>query len=244
MTPTTIALEAAGVLSPAAFGAPERWQLRPTTLTLRERRVALVGANGQGKTTLLRAIARLTPATHGRILLDGEDTARDEAALRRRLGYLFADTSAQLIMPTVREDVELSLRQRGLGKRERRAAAEALLHDAGLGHLIDRSVFELSGGERQRIALLGVLAVQPSVLLADEPTAALDLVHRHGVSSMLLGADVTLVVATHDLALAQECERALWIHGGEVVADGDPADVVRSYVDAAEARAPWPEHAP
>ncbi|WP_199712599.1 energy-coupling factor ABC transporter ATP-binding protein [Galactobacter caseinivorans] len=240
MTYPSLVLEAATVTVAASPGVQARTLLHPTDVTLRERRIALIGANGQGKTTLMRALAHLSPLHGGRVLVDGIDPALDAAGVRQRLGFLFADTAAQLIMPTVVEDVELSLRRRAMNRKERRAAALALLEAQELGHLAERSVFDLSGGERQLVALTGVLATEPSWVLADEPTAALDLVNRHRVVRALTHAPARLLVATHDLELASTCERALWVHDGQVVADGDPAELIAAYIAAAEGKTPWP----
>ena len=132
-------------------------------------------------------------------------------------------------MPTVVEDVALSLRRRHQDKRERRAAALEALGRFGLADLADRSVHALSGGQRQLLALAGVLATDPDVLVADEPTTLLDLRNTREVADLLFALPQQLVLVTHDLALAQRCDRALLVDDGRVVADGPPADVVDTY---------------
>lgn len=221
-----------------------RTTLEPTTLDLPERRIALVGSNGQGKTTLLRAIAGLQDLAGGSICVDGHHVGTALQAVRATLGFLFADPAAQLIMPTVTEDIQLSLRRLGLNRRHRRDRAAELLDEAGLAHLRERSVHALSGGERQLVALTGLLAVNPSVILADEPTSALDLVNRAQVVKELMEVPARLIVATHDLELARACDRVLWVHAGQVVADGAPGPTVDAYVAAAEGREAWPGSTP
>jgi len=203
--------------------------LGPTTLTLTEQRIALVGANGSGKSTLARLLNGLVEPSTGRVVVDGLDVARDGAAVRRRVAFCFTDPAAQLVMPTVAEDVALSLRRQHPDRRERRTAALAVLVRYGLAELADRSVHTLSGGQRQLLALAGVLATGPDVLVADEPTTLLDLRNTREVADLLFALPQQLVLVTHDLALAERCERALLVETGRVVADGSPAEVVATY---------------
>ena len=145
-----------------------RLRSRPATATsassrrprssLDERRVALIGANGSGKSTLARLVNGLVEATTGRVLVDGLDPSRDGREVRRRVGFVFTDPAAQLVMPTAAEDVALSLR-RTLATRPNAGGLPSTCSDeAGLGGLGDRSVHALSGGQRQLLALAGVLA--------------------------------------------------------------------------------------
>ena len=207
--------------------------LHPTSLALTERRVALVGPNGSGKSTLARLLNGLVTASTGRVLVDGLDVARHGREVRRRVGFVFTDPAAQLVMPTAVEDVALSLRRTHRDKGVRRQAALQVLADAGLDGLGDRSVHGLSGGQRQLLALAGVLATGPSLLVADEPTTLLDLGNSRRVGDLLLGLPQQLVLVTHDLDLAARCDRALLITDGRVVADGPAPDVVAHYRDVA-----------
>lgn len=210
--------------------------LQPTTLTLTERRVALVGPNGSGKSTLARLLNGLVEATSGRVLVNGKDVAKHGREVRQEVAFAFTDPAAQLVMPTVIEDVALSLRHRHRGKDARTAAALAVLEQYGLAALAHRSVHALSGGQRQLLAIAGVLATEPRILVADEPTTLLDLVNSRRIADLLLGLDQMLVLATHDLDLAQRCDRALLIVDGAVVADGEPAAVVEHYRAVAGSR--------
>lgn len=199
------------------------------TLTLAERRIAVIGANGSGKSTLLRLLNGLVVPTSGHVVVDGLDTTRDGAAVRRRVGFVFTDPLAQLVMPTPIEDVALSLR-RTLPRAARRGRAAELLASYGLGHVQHSSVYDLSGGERQLVALVSVLAVEPSVVVADEPTTLLDLRNRNRIRDQLAGLDQQLVIATHDLELAADADRVLVIDDGRVVADGPPETAISTYV--------------
>ena len=203
--------------------------LQETSLDLTEQRVALIGPNGSGKSTIARLVNGLVPATTGRVEVDGLDVAEQGRDVRRRVGFVFTDPAAQLVMPTAREDVALSLRRTHPGKAERLAAADQVLADFGLAGFGDRSVHALSGGEGQLLALAGVLATGPSVLVADEPTTLLDLGNSRRVADLLLGLPQQVVVVTHDLELAERCDRALLVRRGRVERDGDPAEVVAHY---------------
>lgn len=207
----------------------DRLVLHETSLSLTEQRIALVGPNGSGKSTLARLLNGLVTPTTGRVLVDGLDVARSGREVRRRVGFVFTDPAAQLVMPTAREDVALSLRRTHRDKDARLAAVDAVLADFGLAGFGDRSVHGLSGGERQLLALAGVLATGPSVLVADEPTTLLDLGNSRRIGDLLLSLPQQLVLVTHDLELASRCDRALLVRHGRVEHDGVADDVVSRY---------------
>lgn len=207
----------------------ERRILHETSLDLTEHRIALVGPNGSGKSTIARLLNGLVRATTGRVLVEGLDVAHDGREVRRRVGFVFTDPAAQLVMPTAREDVALSLRRTHPDKAERLAAADRVLSDFGLGGFGDRSVHGLSGGEGQLLALAGVLATEPSILVADEPTTLLDLGNSRRIGDLLLGLGQQVVVVTHDLDLAARCDRVLLVRDGRVERDGDPLAVLDHY---------------
>ncbi|WP_435742630.1 energy-coupling factor ABC transporter ATP-binding protein [Nocardioides sp. SYSU DS0663] len=229
-----IELDAAEVVVPVAgdAGVAERTVLAPTTLHLTERRVGLVGANGSGKSTLARLLNGLVTPTSGTVRIDGLDVARHGAAVRRRVAFSFTDPSAQLVMPTCVEDVELSLRRHERDADRRRRRALAVLDRYGLREHADVSVHALSGGQKQLLALAGVLATDPDVLVADEPTTLLDLANTRRVGDLLLGLEQQLVLVTHDLELARRCDRVLVVDGGRVVFDGDAEAAVDHYVSS------------
>jgi biotin transport system ATP-binding protein len=133
-------------------------------------------------------------------------------------------------MPTCVEDVELSLRRTVRDRSERRARAVEVLGRFGLAGREEQSVHTLSGGQRQLLALAGVLATDPDVLVADEPTTLLDLRNTRLVADLLLGLPQQLVLVTHDLDLAARCDRGLVVDDGAVVFDGPAAAAVDAYV--------------
>ncbi len=232
MVPAAIELDGAGVRV-GVPGSSRRWHeiLAPTTFTLTERRVCVIGANGSGKSTLARLLNGLVLPTTGRVIVDGLDTAVDGAAVRRRVAFAFTDPEAQLVMPTAGEDVALSLRRLGLPRADRDARVAQVLDTYGLTDLADVSVHALSGGQRQLLALAGVLATEPEVLVCDEPTTLLDLRNRQAVVSLLDRLRQRIVLVTHDLALAARTERVLVLDGGAVVHDGPGEPAVAFYRD-------------
>lgn len=203
--------------------------LQDVTLELTEQRIGVIGANGSGKSTLLRMINGLVQPTSGTVSVDGADTVRAVRAVRRQVGFVFTDPLSQLVMPTGREDVELSLRRPVRNGAERRRLAEAALECLGLLPLADQSIYELSGGERQLMALAAVLAVNPAVLVLDEPSTLLDLRNRELLRRTLSGLDQQIVMSTHDLDLALEMDRVLVVEAGRVMFDGGPAAAVDAY---------------
>ena len=170
-------------------------------------RVALVGPNGSGKTTLLSVLAGCVDYT-GDVTVEGEvPKGRTLRNVRRRLGVLFENPDDQFLFPTVREDVGYALR--GLPHEEMERRVDTLLAALGLP-TANRPIASLSRGQRQRVALAGVLAAEPGLLLLDEPTAALDEAEKRRLVDVLRATPATLLVATHDRAFAAAlCPRTL-----------------------------------
>lgn len=215
-------------------GEPERQLLRDITLDLGEHRIAVIGANGSGKSTLLRLLNGLRPPTSGTVALDDIDSVRDARTLRHVVAFVFSDPLAQLLMSTPIEDVELSLRRKITNAKQRQAAALALLEERGLADLAHQSIYDLSGGERQLVALTSVLAVDPRVVVADEPTTLLDLRNTAMLRRTFADLPQQLIFSTHDLDMVHDAERVLAIHDGTVAADGEPDEVVAWYRRAME----------
>lgn len=193
-------------------------------------RTAILGLNGTGKSTLLGLLNGIVQPSHGTVKLGSLDVSQDPQAARKAVGMLFANPDSQLIMPTVLEDLDLSLRRnRSLSRSQRQDQARKLLAAQGLSDKIHQSIFSLSGGEKQLVALTGLLAVEPQVLLLDEPTTLLDLRNRARFIRLLSELEQMLVISTHDLDLARTCHEAVIIHDGQLVYHGDAQDTVEHY---------------
>ncbi|WP_246490403.1 energy-coupling factor ABC transporter ATP-binding protein [Brevibacterium oceani] len=221
-----------GVLDEGPDGEVVRPILQDVGFTLTEDIVAVIGANGSGKSTLLQLVNGLVTANAGQVLIDGLDPYREPAKVRSRVGFVFTDPAAQLVMPTPIEDIELSLRK-SVPKGRRRAAALVVLDELGIADLAERSVYELSGGQRQLVALAAVLAVDPQILVLDEPTTLLDLRNRERLRvhlrELVARRGMRIVLTTHDLDFAQIAQRALVVEDGRIVADATPAEAVETY---------------
>ncbi|MBG6218318.1 biotin transport system ATP-binding protein [Arthrobacter sp. CAN_A6] len=207
----------------------QRTLLQDLTLSLPERRIAIIGANGSGKSTLLKLINGLVLPSSGSVTSAGLDTRQRGRDVRRRVGFIFTDPLSQLVMPTGREDVELSLRSRIKRPEERRSAAQAVLERFGIADLADRSIYDLSGGERQLLAIAVVAAVEPLILVADEPTTLLDLRNEHRIRDTLRDVAAQLIFTTHNLSFALDSDRCLVIDSGRIAFDGPPVDAVAFY---------------
>ena len=203
--------------------------LQDISLDLTERRIGVIGANGSGKSTLLRLLNGLVVPSEGTVVVHGGDSVADVRRVRGNVGFVFTDPLSQLVMPTGREDVELSLRRSIKNSKERAARAETVLDRFGLLHLADQSIYELSGGERQLLALAAVLAVDPAVLVLDEPSTLLDLRNRELLRRTVAELEQQVVMSTHDLDLALDMDRVLVVESGRIVFDGDAAEGVARY---------------
>lgn len=184
---------------------------------------AIMGPSGSGKSTLMSLIGCLDVPTEGRILIDGEDTSgmdEDELAYirNRKIGFVFQHFS---LLPKLNalDNAALPLLYAGVGQRERRERAADMLERVGLKDRMRHRPSELSGGQKQRVAIARALVNDPSILLADEPTGALDSVTGHEVMELfhrLNEEGHTIVFVTHDRSLAEECGRIVPIRDGRV----------------------------
>ncbi|MFI5533042.1 ABC transporter ATP-binding protein [Kitasatospora sp. NPDC051853] len=188
--------------------------------------LAVVGPSGSGKSTLLALLGSLDRPGSGRLRFEGRDLAglsdAELAALRaHRIGFVFQQFFLLPGLSTV-ENVATGLLYGGAPAAERRARAVETLRSVGLGHRLDHHPDQLSGGERQRVAIARALVGRPALLLADEPTGALDSASGEGVVELLrtLNADgTTVVVITHDRDLAASFPRRVGIHDGRIAFD-------------------------
>ncbi|MCF2970162.1 energy-coupling factor ABC transporter ATP-binding protein [Synechococcus sp. Nb3U1] len=188
-------------------------------------RLGVIGPNGVGKTTLFLTLCGLLPIRSGQVTLLGQPLVLGE--FRPEVGLVFQDPNDQLFAPTVAEDVAFGLRNLGGSEQEITAGVQAALHHTGTLHLAERPPHHLSGGEKRMVAIAGILAMRPQLVLYDEPTANLDLRARRRLIQFLHQTSQTLLLASHDLELILEvCERVILLDQGRIWASGSPAQVM------------------
>jgi cobalt/nickel transport system ATP-binding protein len=236
------------VLDGVSAGYPDRAVLTGVELTLGCRRVALLGANGSGKTTLLRVLSGAHKVSAGRILLDGIPVRHDRKGLsahRRRVQLVRQDPDEQLFSADVTRDVSFGPMNLGLAEADVADRVRNTLAMLSIGHLGDRPTHQLSHGERKRVALAGAVAMEPTLLLLDEPTAGLD---PEGVSELLEVLDrlvtggTRLVLATHDVELALAWAEEVVVLAPDGPVHGEPTAVLDDarLLAAARLHRPWP----
>ncbi|KQZ87698.1 cobalt ABC transporter ATP-binding protein [Phycicoccus sp. Root563] len=194
----------------------------------RGERVALLGPNGAGKTTLVLHLNGILTAGAGSVAVSGLPVTRDNLMeIRRRVGVVFQDPDDQLFMPTVRADVEFGPANLGLrGQALERRVLDAL-DRVGMVDFIDRPPHHLSFGQRRRVAVATVLAMEPEVLVLDEPSSNLDPASRRELADIIRSLDVTVLMVTHDLPYAYElCPRSVVLSDGVIVADDATREVL------------------
>ena len=190
-------------------------------------KVALVGANGAGKSTLLLHTNGLLIPSQGEVVMGGiKLTRRTLPLVRQSVGLVFQGSDNQLFMPTVEEDVAFGPSNMRLEPEEIRRRVTEALDAVGALHLRGASPFRLSGGQKKRVAIATVLAMEPSVLVMDEPTSNLDPRARRQIIDLIRRFSHTTLIATHDMEMVLDlCDRTIVMKEGRIVADGSTRHV-------------------
>ena len=218
-------------------GTPfEAHALRGVSLSIADGEfIGIIGHTGSGKSTLISHLNALERSEPGTVSVDGMDLgdkATDLRAVRRAVGLVFQYPEYQLFEETVEKDIAFGPRNLGLGEEEIRTRVEQALAQVGLSPaLAQRSPFELSGGQKQRVAIAGVLAMQPSKLILDEPAAGLDPAGRREMLDLVArihASGVTVIMVSHSMDdVGRLCDRLFVLDHGRVAFSGTPAEVFR-----------------
>ena len=190
--------------------------------------VGLIGANGAGKSTVMKLALGLLSG-EGRILADGIEVSRANLAdVRRRIGFVLQNSDNQMFMPTVYEDMIFAPLNYGLSREEAEQRVDKALGQLGLQELKYRHNHRISGGEKRMAAIATILAMEPDVILMDEPSSALDPYNRRIVINTIRGLKQTKLIASHDLDMILDtCERVILLDRGRIVADGPADEILR-----------------
>ncbi|MGY1661053.1 energy-coupling factor ABC transporter ATP-binding protein [Geodermatophilus sp. SYSU D00705] len=208
----------------------DRTVLADVSVTLTESRVGVIGANGSGKSTFARLLNGLVVPTAGTVLVDGLDTRTRAREVRRRVGFVFQDPDAQIVHPTVAEDLAFGPTNQGVDAAEIARRVDDVLARYGLTDHRDHPAHLLSGGQKQLLAIAGVLVMHPERIVFDEPTTLLDLANTRRVARVIDELAQDVVVVTHHLDLLAGFDRVLVFEDGRVAADGSPPETVPWYV--------------
>ena len=192
--------------------------------------VALLGANGSGKTTFVLHLNGLLEG-QGEVSVCGLPVNRKNlAAVRRRIGLVFQDSESQLFMPSVLEDVAFGPLNHGLSPAEAAARARTALETVGMAAAAERAPYHLSAGEKKRVAIAGILATDPEILVLDEPTTFLDPPGQRSLAELLTRLPQAKILVTHDIPFARTtCSRAVFFREGTIAAEGTVDELVRRF---------------
>lgn len=204
--------------------------LQAINLRIQERRIAIVGSNGSGKSTFVRLINGLLIPTVGNVLVDGLDTRKDLKVIRKKVGFVFQNPDNQIVMPIVEEDIAFGLKNLKLRKQEINLKVNNILEKYGLEKLRKQPTCSLSGGQKQLLAIAAVLVMAPEYIVFDEPTTLLDLRNKNKIAQIIRELKQTVFFVSHDLDLLYDFERIILFEDGQIIMDGKPDMVLPFYI--------------
>ncbi len=206
--------------------------LSEVSLSLTERRIGIIGGNGSGKSTFARLLNGLLLPDRGRVTVDGLDTRSKAKDVRQKVGFVFQNPDNQIVFPLVEEDIAFGMKNLGFDKETiATKTEEALKRYDLLSHRTHAAQF-LSGGQKQLLAISGVLVMEPSYIVFDEPTTLLDLRNKLTVTRAISELEQTAIVVTHDLDLISDFDRVIVFADSRVMADDVPSVAIRKYREA------------
>ncbi len=191
--------------------------------------IGLVGANGAGKSTFLKLLVGLLTRYEGEIRVQGQPVTKKHLTdIRKKVGYVFQDSDSQLFMSTVYEDVAFGPRNYGCSEQETEERVTEALRKVRIEALRDRQIYRMSGGEKKLASIATILAMEPEIVLLDEPSIALDPRNRKNLIGILNGMRETKIIASHDLDMILDtCERTVLLAEGKIICQGDTEGILR-----------------
>lgn len=208
----------------------DREVLNDITISLSEKRIAIVGSNGSGKSTFVRLLNGLQLPTRGSVQIDGFDTKKNKKEVRKKVGFVFQNPENQIVLPLVEEDLAFGMKNIGMSKEEQVRNIDHILKRYDLEEFRNHPAHLLSGGQKQLLAISGVLAMNPDYIVFDEPTTLLDLRNKKRVSEAIHNMEQTAIVVSHDLDFLQDFERVLVFDNGQIAFDDKPLVALDQYV--------------
>ncbi|MDO6484150.1 energy-coupling factor ABC transporter ATP-binding protein [Shimia thalassica] len=208
----------------------DRTVLRDVSLSLTERRIAVIGANGSGKSSFARMLNGLVLPTEGEVEIDGLNTRTQGKDIRQKVGFVFQNPDNQIVFPVVEEDLAFGMKNLGFSKEKIAQKTDEILTRYDMRDLREHPAHLLSGGQKQLLAISGVLVMEPSYIIMDEPTTLLDLRNKRRVSEAIMALEQTVILISHDLDLLHDFDRVIVFDEGRVVEDNIPSVAVPAYV--------------
>lgn len=207
----------------------EKTILDDLSLELAQQKIAIVGANGSGKSTFLRLLNGLRLPQSGSVTVDGLDTKKHGKDIRKKVGFVFQNPDNQIIMPVVEEDLAFGMKNIGLDRQEMSRRIDAVLERYQLQATRLQPTHLLSGGQKQLLAIAGVVIMEPSTIIFDEPTTQLDLRNKRKITETILALPQNIIVVSHDLDLLGSFDRILVFDQGRIVCDDMPKKAISYY---------------
>ena len=209
----------------------DRTVLHDISLELTERRIAIIGANGSGKSSFARLLNGLVLPTSGNVLIDGQNTKTHGKDIRQKVGFVFQNPDNQIVFPVVEEDLAFGMKNLGFPKEKITRKTDEILARYDMSDLREHPAHLLSGGQKQLLAISGVLVMEPAIIVLDEPTTLLDLRNKRRVTQAIHALEQTVILASHDLELLHDFDRVIVFDEGRIVADDIPAKAIPFYTE-------------
>lgn len=206
--------------------------LKGVNLTLSERRIAIVGSNGSGKSSFARLLNGLQLPTQGSVIVDGFDTKTDGKSVRKKVGLVFQNPDNQIVFPVVDEDIAFGLKNLKYPRELIEQIVAEVLERYDLLPLRKHPSHHLSCGQKQLIAISGVVAMKPAYVVLDEPTTLLDLRNKRRIAEVIDALEQTAIVVSHDLDFLRSFERVIAFEDGAVIIDDTPSAALTRYIES------------